>query len=370
MKKNNLLTLVTFVAALIIASGCSGPAKKEEQKSAAPSVDVITLTSAKLSASSRIPGELVSFRDVDLYAKVNSFVKQILVDVGSEVKQGQLLASLEAPEIMSQVVAARARVESAEAQYRASKATYERLSLTSKTPGTVSQNDLDQAENKMKSDMAQWEATRAAQRELSAMESYLEIRAPFDGVISAKYISQGAYVGPSGKGSDLPMFTLNEQRRLRLVVYVPEGLTRYVKEGNEIQFTVKPFPQKVFTAVVKRAAGALDKRLHAQRVEMDVINDNRQLLPGMLAEVTFQLASDNGGFVVPVSSIVNSTERMFVVTIKDKKFAWVDVKRGLESKGQVEVFGELAEGDQVVVRGQEELRDGTDAPAPVAAKPK
>ncbi len=96
--------------------------------------------------------------------------------------------------------------------YRASKANYVRLLQTSKTPGTISQNDLDQALGKSNSDSAQLEAAMSAQKEIAVMQSYLEIRAPFDGIISARNINAGAYVGPSGKGSEFPMFTLNEQK--------------------------------------------------------------------------------------------------------------------------------------------------------------
>jgi RND family efflux transporter MFP subunit len=342
--------------------------EREEKKSGAPSVEVFALQKGKITSSVKIPGELISYRDVDLYAKVSSFAKELYADVGSEVKEGQLLALMEAPEIISQLVAADSRLKSQEALYTASKANYERLSATSKTPGTISQNDLDQALAKMNSDFAQLEAAKATQREISSMRSYLEIRAPFSGIISARNVSRGAYVGPSGKGSEFPMFTLNEQKRLRLVVYVPESYSGYLHTNDEIHFFVKAFPNEKFTARVKRMAGALDKKLRAQRVEMDVNNENKKLLPGMIAEVKLSFSSNGDGWVVPRSAIVNAPEKVFMIRIKDRKAEWIEVQRGLEANQQVEVFGPLSEGDQLVTHANEEIRNGNEVGEVVTKK--
>src|SRR5258708_40212692 len=134
---------------------------------------------------------------------------------------------MEAPEITSQLASAQSRVKSQEALYIASKANYDRLIETSKTPGTVGQNDIDQADARQKSDMAQWDAMKSAYNEVAEMIKYLEVRAPFSGVISSRNVNPGAYVGPAGKGSVLPRFTLQEQKHLRLVGFRPGAFTRY-----------------------------------------------------------------------------------------------------------------------------------------------
>jgi RND family efflux transporter MFP subunit len=331
---------------------------KEQRETAQPAIEVFALQTGRISSALRIPGELFSFRDVDLYAKVSSFCKQLYVDVGTEVKEGQLLALMEAPEIVSQLASARARVEALTATYKASKANYDRLLETSKTPGTISQNDLDQALGKSNSDYSQLQAAQSSEKEISVMQSYLEIRAPFDGIISARNVSLGAYVGPSGKGSEFPMFTLNEQKRLRLVVYIPEAYTSYLHQDDEIHFGVKAYLNQKFSGKVKRLAGALDKRLRSERIEMDVINEDKKLLPGMIAEVEFSLATSPNTFVVPSSALVNATERVFVIRVTNKKTEWVDVKKGMEINGQVEIFGTLNLGDQLVTAASEEVRNG------------
>jgi membrane fusion protein (multidrug efflux system) len=326
---------------------------------AVPAVETVPLQKGMLSTNLSIPGELIAFQQVDLYAKENSFVKKLYADVGTEVKAGQLLATMEAPELTSLESAAQSRLKSQEAIYIASKANYDRLLETSKTPGTVSQNDLDQALAKKNSDIAQWDAAKAQYREIADRKGYLEIRAPFNGVITTRNANPGAYVGPSGKGSEFPLFTLQEQKKLRLVIYVPEAYTGYLDQQDKVNFTVNAFPNEKFTAQVKRLAGALDLKLRSQRIEMDVANEKKRLLPGMVSSVIIPLSTKDSSFILPKSAVVSSQERVFVIKVVNGKAEWVDVKKGRESDGKVEVFGELTSGDAIVKTGSEEVREGS-----------
>ncbi len=312
-----------------------------------------------LSTTLDIPGELVPYQEVDLYAKESSFVKKIFVDVGSEVKQGQLLVSMEAPEINSNVASAQSKLQSQEAIYTASNSNYNRLIETSKTPGTISKNDIDQAAARKNSDKAELEAAKSAYQSVAATRSYLDIRAPFNGVITARNINTGAYVGPSGKGSDLPLFVLQEQKHLRLVISVPEIYTGLLNQKDAVTFSVKSMPNQHFNAKIKRMAGALDERLRSERLEMDVYNDNKKLLPGMYAEVSIPLPSSDSTFVIPKTALVTSTERVFVIRVADHKAQWVDVKKGRESGNQVEIYGKLNSGDLLVKTATDEIRDGS-----------
>ncbi|WP_342086246.1 efflux RND transporter periplasmic adaptor subunit [Dyadobacter sp. OTU695] len=359
------MTVLVAGAATVLQSCGSSRAEEEEHKNAAAEtnahvVDAFPLKKEQLATNIQIPGELIAFQQVDIYAKVSSFVKKLHVDVGSEVREGQLLATMEAPELTSQLVTSESRLKSFEAIYQASKANYERLLETSKTPGTVSQNDLDVALAKQRSDLAQLDAARSASREITDTRNYLEIRAPFSGVISARNVSTGAYVGPSGKGSELPLFTLVEQRKLRLVVSVPEQYTSYLKSQSQVTFKVKSLPNQDFPAKVSRLAGALDARLRSQRTEMDVVNTDRKLLPGMIAEVSIPLAGNAGTFAVPRSAVLNSTQGTFVIKVVDNRAVWVPVTTGSSSTEKTEIFGDVKEGDVLVKVANEEIRDNSD----------
>ena len=360
----SVIILLPVIAFAIILQSCGASEAKGEKEAkeavAAPALEAFSLQKEQLSSSIRIPGELAAFQRVDLYAKVSSFVKKLYVDVGSEVRAGQLLVTMEAPEINSQLSGAESRLKSQEAIYLSSKATYDRLLETSKTPGTVSQNDLDIAFAKQKSDLAQLDAARASFREVGDNRNYLEIRAPFSGVISRRNISAGAYVGPAGAGSNLPIFTLQEQKKLRLIVSVPEAYVSYLGDKSEVDFTVKAMPNQVFKAKVTRLSGALDERLRAQSIEMDVINNDKKLLPGMVAEVSIPLTNSDGTFVVPAKAVLNSTQGVYIIKVINNKAIWVPVKTGRIVDGKVEVFGELALNDVLVKTASEEIRDSSD----------
>ena len=351
--------------ALAILAGCeSKESAKEKQSENSPEVAVskeaFSLQKGRLSSSLQIPGELIAFQQVDLYAKENSFVKKLYVDIGSEVTEGQLLVTLEAPELASQLAAAQSAIKSREAMYTASKANYERLLETSKTPGTISPNDLEQAIARRDADLAQLQSAKALYNQVAETQGYLQIRAPFNGVITARNVNLGAYVGPSGKGSELPLFNLQEQKKLRLVISVPEIYTSYLSNRNEVLFTVKALPNQQFKAQVKRLSGNIDNRLHAQRIEMDVMNNDKKLLPGMVAEVNLPMPANDSTFIVPKSAVVNSTESVFVIRVANKKAEWVHVKTGREANGIIEVYGNLNRGDLILKSATDEIRNSSD----------
>jgi len=340
---------------------CNSAGGEQDDKKVAEEVsatEVVSVQKGRLGASLQLPGELQAFQQVDLYAKENSFVKKLNADVGSEVSAGQLLATLEAPELSAQLAGADSKLKSLEAVYIASKANYDRLYETSKTPGTISPNDLDQALARKNSDYAQWEAAKSAYKEIADTRNYLEIRAPFNGIISARNVNTGAYVGPSGKGSELPLFTLQEQRKLRLIIAVPELYSGSLNGRDQVSFSVKAYPSRQFTAAIKRMAGALDTRLRSQRIEMDVINNDKKLLPGMVAEVKIPLSGSDSTLVIPRSALINGTERVFVIKVTGNKAEWVDVQKGAEENGKIAVYGKLAPGDTIVKTATEEIRNG------------
>lgn len=353
----------TLAAVITAMSACNASAEKEVKKSEEElkpvAIETFVAEKGKVSGSVQIPGELVAFQQVDLYAKVNCFVQRLHVDVGSEVKKGQLLASMEAPELSAQLSGAGSRLEALSATYDASKANYERLLETSKTPGTISPNDLDQALAKQKADYAQLQAAKAAQREISDNKNYLSVRAPFDGIITTRNVSAGAYVGPAGKGSEQPMFTLQEQKKLRLVVAVPETYNQYLRPNSAVEFLIPSMPGTVFKGTLQRLAGALDSRIRSQRVEIDVINTDKKLLPGMVASVSIPLPARDSSLVVPKSAVVNSPENIYVIKVAEGRAKRISVKKGREMDGKVEIFGELLPGDTLVKAANDEMREGS-----------
>jgi RND family efflux transporter MFP subunit len=222
----------------------------------------------------------------------------------------------------------------------------------------VSENDLEQAQAKKSSDSASVEAAKSAYNSFAANLSYLQIRAPFDGVITLRNVNLGAYVGPGGAASNQALFRLEDHNRLRLVISVPENFTGGLHSGDEVSFVIRELPGEKFTAKVIRLAGALDNTLRSERLEMDVYNTSKKLLPNMYADVNVPLAQTDSAFIVPKTAVVTSTEKVFVIRVKDGKTQWVNVQKGLGSGDNIEIYGEINPGDQIVKTATEEIRDG------------
>lgn len=310
-----------------------------------PSIPVTPVTAATLAKAMRLSGELLARRDVAIYARVPGFIEKIEVDRGSVVKQGQVLVRLVAPEIAAGRLEAEAKVASDEATYR-------RLKEAAATPGVVSKNDLDVAEKTI-------EAGRQRVKGWMQQEAYLTITAPFDGTVTERNVHEGSLVAPSGAGSS-PMLRLQELSQLRLTIAVPEIATGSVKEGDKVTFSVPAFPGVPFPATVARTARALDVKTRTMPVELDVDNAGGRLAPGMFADVQWQMKRTEPTLWVPATAVVTTTERTFVIRVRERKTEWVDVRPGQSTAAGIEVFGALAAGDWVATRATDELRAGTE----------
>jgi membrane fusion protein (multidrug efflux system) len=343
---------------LIALSSCGGHPAEAVKEATAPSVATIKLHRAGLSEEIHLPGELKAFEEVDLYAKLNSFVKEVLVDRGSSVKKGQVLILLDAPELDAQYQEANEKLRSKESVFRSSSSYYKRLLLTSRTPGTVSANDLEQSDAKMMADSADVSSARAAFNAVSDLKNYLVVKAPFDGVISERNVHPGAFVGASGKGTDMPMLRLVEEGKLRLVVAVPEVNVGGLMVGQPVKFQVKAFPADTFSAQIKRISGDLDRKTRTELIEMDAENTDHRLLAGMYAEVEIGMKRGEPSFVVPASAVFTNTEGVFVIRVKSGKAEWVSVKKGNKQDKLVEVFGSLSENDELVEKASDQVRNG------------
>lgn len=344
---------------LLTLLGCGHEKTVEKASTAAAAAPVkletFALQKQTLTSELLLPGELSGFTVVELYAKVSSYVKSLKVDIGSNVREGQLLIELEAPEISSQIAAALSRLHAQEAIYTASNSTYQRLLETSKVEGTVSKNDLEVALSRKNADHAQLEAAQATYKEHQIMQSYLQIKAPFSGKVTARNVNVGAYVG---QGAQAPLLTVQDQKKLRLAVAVPEAYAGYLKVGDELVFKVAALRGKTFKAKIGRKSGALDLKLRSERIELDVLNSNSILLPGMIAEVALSLKSE-GTLAVPKSAVMSTSEGIFVIRVVDKKAQRIAVELGLEAEGNLEVFSSLLqENDTLILKANEEIRDG------------
>jgi RND family efflux transporter MFP subunit len=316
-----------------------------------------------------IPGDLTPYQGVNLNARVPGFVESLTVDRGSWVKRGQRLATISAPELRAQRAEAEAklqavRAQEAEAQARmvAAQSTYDRLKAAGATPGVVAGNDLEIAERGLDAARAHVNALKssggaaeAAVKAVSEMEAYLELTAPFDGVITERNVHPGSLVGPSTGA----LLRIEQVARLRLTVPVPEAYVGAIARGTNVEFRVSAFPDQTFQGVIARPAHSLDMKTRSMLVELDVNNPKQSLAPGMFAEVQWPISRAQASLFVPRTAVVRTSERQFVVRVRNGIAEWVDVRRGELDGDVIEVFGDLREGDIVIRRGNDEIRPGT-----------
>ncbi len=399
-----IVALVAVVAIAIVAwiiiRSRTQPTIAAAAKPPTPTVVTTAVISQTVNKDLRLPGELRAYQNVAIYPKLQGFVESIKVDRGSLVKRGQLLVSMSAPELASHTSEAEAKVRAAqqqrfemesrvqsvreqraeaEAKLVADEGTYKRLKAASATPGVVAENDVDVARGVVEGDRARIRAlaenekaaravvqsqiqneraSREAANSVRDIESYLRIAAPFSGVISERNVDKGSLAGPATGAASTPMLRLQEISRLRLVVSVPEADVSGVTAGTRIGFTVPAYPGEKFFGVVQRISHALDEKTRTMPIELDVINDSARLSPGMFPEVTWPATRPRPSLFVPAAAIASTTERTFVIRIRNGATEWVDIKRGLSMGDLVEVFGDLQESDVIAARGTDELRSG------------
>ena len=367
-------------AAALVAScggtgGDRGAAAPAAPAAGPPTIDVVRVVEQPLDVQLSLPGELTAFQAVAIFPRVTGFVKTVAVDRGSRVGAGAVLATLEAPELTSQRLEAQSKLQAAEAQLAVARAkaeadagTFERLKKASAIPGAVAGNDVRVAEKTADASQSQvvsaQQSVEAARQAVSAfrdMEGYLRVTAPFGGVITERNVHPGALVGPaSGTGAAVPMLRLVDNRRLRLVVPVPEAYATQLTAGTEIPFTVAAYPGAPFSGKVARIAEAVDVATRTMAVELDVENRDGRLAPGTFSQVRWPVRRLGPSLFVPSTSVAATTDRTFVIRVRGGKTEWVDIKTGLTAGPLIEVFGELQAGDEVAGRGTDELRPATE----------
>src|SRR5437016_698421 len=337
----------------------------------AQTMDAVRVISRPLGRKVELPGEFVPYLSVPIHAKIPGFVEKVEVDRGSVVKEGQLLATMIAPELKAQRAEAKAKVSAAqsqkveaEARVAAVQSTYERMKAAAATPGVIAGNELVQAEKQVDVERAKVAAAessvQAAQEALKAIEEiqvYLRVTAPFSGVITTRNVHPGALVG-SGK-DDLPMFQLETLDRLRLVVPVPEANVGGIARNAKVGFSVSAYPGETFYGTISRISRSIDPKTRSMPVELDVSNPGGRLAAGMYPAVKWPIRGNSSVLMVPPSSVVTTSERTFVIRINGDSAQWVDVKKGPTQGDLIEIVGPLKEGDTVLRRGSDEIREGT-----------
>lgn len=397
--------LIFVVIVLALAGGAffllqlrhNQPLVSNEEKTTVVSVPVTKVVSKTLFREDQLPGEINAYQDVLIYPKVPGFIKWLGVDRGSIVKQGQPMVKMYAPEYLARRTEAQAKVAAIKAALSAEESrlsdlqaelkkhqatlladqsTYQRVYTASLVPGVIADNDVVQWAQTVEADRqdvntfikrvnAKAHEVAMKKEEVDALKksfenfadfaSYLEIPAPFDGYVTERKMHVGSFVGPDGTGAYPPICRLKQLDLLRIIAPVPEVDAAGVVLGSEVQFSVSSFPDKRFTGTVARISNDLDKDTRTMPVELNFLNPDFKILPGMFCKVYWPTRRRESSLFVPISAVVSTPLNTFVCRVKDDVVEWVTVRKGQLMEGMVEVFGDLREGDLVAKEGSEEL---------------
>jgi len=385
---------VTLAIAGLAAMGVAllpscGKVRAKVDSPAAVIVGVTKVARKSLQRQITLSSELVPFQEIDVYAKESGFVKNLYVDYGSRVQTGQLMATLEIPELEAQLQVDQAAIKNAtdevsradhelkryRAQYRALHLEYTRLNgVFESQPGLVAQQEVDDAQGKDLAAASQVDAgesgLEAAQSQLlvgksrlihdQALFAYARITAPFSGVVTQRYANLGTLMqaGTSSSTQAMPLVKLSEDDLFRLVIPVPESSVRYIRVNDPVDVHV-PSLNRSFPGKVARFSVDVQADTRTMHTEVDVPNRDRLLMPGMYAETTLTLEAKDNVLAVPLEAVNHEGEQttVYVVSPTGKVEDRV-IALGLETSTEAEVVSGLAEGEPVIVSDRSGLKPG------------
>ncbi len=377
-----VLCIVAYVLFLSLR-----PAKSP---AAAPrSAAVIAVTRGNLDSTLTVAGQFEAYQEVDLHAKVSGYIRWIKVDIGDRVRQGEVLADLEIPELQDQLEGAQAEVRhsqseilraqseivSAKANYSALHAAYTRLLQASQQrPGLIAEQELDDAYSKDQESKAQIDVaksslnameqqlgiSRADSHRVQTLANYEQIISPFTGVVTMRYADTGSLIqaGTSSDTQSMPVVRVAQSDLLRLRMPVPENDVPYIHVGGEVQIKVNA-TGRTFTGKIVRFSRALDTNTRTMLTEVDVPNPELVLSPGMYAETNIQLQQKNDTLILPAEAVVQNGDHAYVLVVDSTNHV---VKRtvtlGIETANKTEILGGLQNGERVIAAGQAEYQSG------------
>jgi RND family efflux transporter MFP subunit len=307
-------------------------------------VDVVNAQRDEKPKDLILPGTFQAFKETTIYARANGYVKDWKVDIGDNVKEGQLLAEIETPELDQQVAQAKASNDIA-------KITADRWrDLVAKK--VVSKQEYDQNEKA-------YEGAKANYEQLQKLQGFKQIAAPFDGKISTRSVDFGTLVTAGSGSTGTPLFGIVQSDPLRVYVFAPQENAPSLHEGLSAKILLQEFPGQEFEGMVTRTAGALDPQSRTMQVEVQVPNHDGKLYAGMYGQVKFLLVDQNAPIVVPANAFLFRKEGPQVATIENKdRIHWQNIRVGRDFGDRIEVIDGLKENTKVVMNPTDDLREG------------
>jgi RND family efflux transporter MFP subunit len=339
--------------------------RESAQASAIPYVDVVSPKASTDADEIALPGSTSAFNDTPIYARTSGYVKHWYVDIGARVRKGQLLATIETPELDQQLQQARADLENAEANLQLAKITAARWQHLLETD-SVSHQETDQAISDLHSKQALVNSSKANVERLEQLQAFERVTAPFDGVVTARNTDIGALVQAGDNSGPKELFHMAAIQTLRVYVAVPEIYAASVKTGEKAKLTLDALPGETLTGTVVRNADAIDAASRTLNVEVDVPNPTGRLLPGAYAFVHLRVPPHPGSVTIPSNALLFRAEGLRAGIVRGGHVELTPIAIGQDYGSTVEVVSGLSVRDTVIVNPSDSLANG--AAVQLAAK--
>lgn len=380
-RRSGLLGTLVLVIAVVgigcaIYAGIRGRAQAETRladatkASAVPTVMVIHPKPNSITSEISLPGDTQAFIDTPIYARASGYLKAWYADIGARVKQGQLLAEIETPELDQQLEQAQASLKDAQANLQISQITNNRYQALVGSH-SVSQQEAAQTASDLASKQALVDAAAADVRRLQQTQAFQKIYAPFDGVITARNTDIGALIQSGDNTTPHELFHLAAINKLRVYIAVPETYAPAVQDGETVTLTLDSFPGETFNGKVARNANAINPATRTLNVEVDVDNPTGRLMPGAYAFVHLPVHAHAGSVVIPSDTLLFRAEGLRVGVVRDGKVALAPITIGHDYGVSVEVVAGLTLQDEIILDPADSLAEGATvkiAPPPPATK--
>jgi RND family efflux transporter MFP subunit len=358
-----LVGLVALVAAgAIAANGLISRARSQQDlvqwtnEQAAPTVALATLAHGDAERSLILPGNIQPYYKAAVYARVNGYLKSWNKDIGAQVKAGEVMASIDAPDLDQQLAQARATLASAKASYDIAAITANRDDILLKKQ-TIAQQIADQAEADAAAKKAVMDANAANVRQLEAMQSFKQIVAPFDGVVTARNTDIGALIN-AGNTAGQELFEVSDLHRVRIYVQVPQAFSADLRPGLKATFEMPQYPGRKFDANLVTTSNAMNATSRSMLVELQADNSDSKLLGGAYCQVEFQVPGDPNMLRIPATALMPVNGGAQVAVFDGGKAVLKAIQLGRDFGDSVEVTAGLAPQDQVIDSPPETLRSG------------
>ena len=358
------LVIALVVAVTLLATGIWSRVKARSSlrtETAQVAVTAVSVVSPKQTAPAQeiiLPGNVQPFITAPIYARTNGYLKKWYFDIGAHVKQGDLLAVIETPEVDQQLQQARSNLLTAQANLQLAAITKNRYQGLLKS-NAVSQQDVDNAVGSYNANEAIVEADKAAVEQFAALVSFEKIYAPFDGVITARNTDIGDLINSgSSDGVKTDLFHIAQPGKLRVYVNVPEEYSRGVKVGMTADLNLAEFPGQRFQGKLVRTADAINMTTRTLLIEIDVDNPSGTLLTGSYAEVHLGVPTQASTFLIPVNTLLFRSEGLRVGTVRDGKVEFATVTPGHDFGDQIEIVSGLKSNDQIIINPPDSIVSG------------